>query len=98
MQFTINHSVKDFFNTEDFLHIEMCLFQLIGFLLLIGLIHCELRNVCDICICDHMDKPLMVHCDGKNLSTLTDIMFNSTIEILSLSNNNLTLKSGKMKL
>ncbi|UJR35460.1 hypothetical protein I4U23_028216 [Adineta vaga] len=66
---------------------------LIVLLILIGVIHSEVHNVCDICTCDHLEAPMIVHCDGKNLTTLSDIMFNSTIEVLSLNNNSLTFKS-----
>jgi len=64
-------------------------------ILLIGLITGEIHNVCEVCTCDNLDKPIIVHCDSKQLSNLNDIIFNSTIETLSFINNSLTLKSSR---
>ncbi|CAF1324043.1 unnamed protein product [Adineta steineri] len=58
-----------------------------------GLITGQIHNACEICTCDNLDKPITVHCDSKNLSNLTNIRFNSSIETLSFINNSLTFKS-----
>jgi Leucine-rich repeat (LRR) protein len=63
------------------------------FILFMGLISGEIHYVCEICSCDNLDKPMIVHCDSKKLSTLTNITFNTTIETLTLINNSLTFKS-----
>jgi hypothetical protein len=63
-----------------------------------GLISGEIHYVCEICSCDNLDKPMIVHCDSKQLSTLTNITFNTTIETLTLINNSLTFKSGRLKI
>ncbi|CAF3964134.1 unnamed protein product, partial [Adineta steineri] len=52
-----------------------------------GLTTGEIHNACEICTCDNLDKPITVHCDSKNLSNLTNIRFNSSIETLSFINN-----------
>jgi hypothetical protein len=54
-----------------------------------------MHNVCEVCTCDNLDKPTTVHCDSKELSTLTNYIFNSTIETLTFINNSLTFKSGR---
>ena len=58
----------------------------------------EIRDACEVCSCDNVDHPIVVQCDSKNLTNLTNIIFNSSIETLSLFNNVLTLNGGRLEL
>lgn len=54
----------------------------------------HIRDACEICSCDHFEHPIVVQCDAKNLSNLTNIFFNASIETLTFSKNSLTLEKG----
>jgi len=62
-------------------------------LLIIGSLSAEFQYVCEVCHCDEIDQPKSVNCDGLQLTNLTNLFFNGTIEKLTLVNNSLTLHS-----